>query len=108
MLASMSTDEAGDPPLARKLVWGVAVALIAAVLLLAGGLDALQGVITIAALPFALLMVLVIVSLYRVLDAESNRQRRQAQRARHMIEAWIAREQAARDDADAAAPRAQE
>ncbi|WP_017911173.1 BCCT family transporter [Xanthomonas sp. SHU 166] len=108
VLASMSTDEAGDPPLARKLVWGVAVALIAAVLLLAGGLDALQGVITIAALPFALLMVLVIVSLYRVLDAESNRQRRQAQRARHMIEAWIAREQAARDDADAAAPRAQE
>ncbi|WP_369943270.1 BCCT family transporter [Xanthomonas medicagonis] len=95
VLASMSTDEAGDPPLARKLVWGVAVALIAAVLLLAGGLDALQGVITIAALPFALLMVLVIVSLYRVLDAESNRQHRQAQRARHMIEAWIAREQAA-------------
>ncbi|MBB5883791.1 BCCT family transporter [Xanthomonas sp. LMG 8992] len=108
VLASMSTDEAGDPPLSRKLVWGVAVALIAAVLLLAGGLDALQGMITIAALPFALLMVLVIVSLYRVLDAESNRQRRQAQRARHMVEAWIAREQAARDATGDEAASAQE
>jgi len=105
VLASMSTDEAGDPPLSRKLVWGVAVALIAAVLLLAGGLEALQGMITIAALPFALLMVLVMVSLYRVLDAEANRQRRLAQRGRHLIEAWIEREQAAQEDAREEAAR---
>ncbi len=103
VLASMSTDDAGDPPLSRKLVWGVAIALIAATLLLAGGLDALQGMITIAALPFAALMVLVMVSLYRVLDAEHNRQRRLSQRARHLIEAWIEREQAAQDDARAEA-----
>ncbi|QNH15711.1 high-affinity choline transport [Xanthomonas sp. SS] len=107
VLASMSTDEAGDPPLARKLVWGVAVALIAAVLLLAGGLDALQGMITIAALPFAVLMVLVIVSLYRVLDAEHTRERRRDRRARHMIEAWIAREQAAQEQTRTEAGRAQ-
>src|SRR3546814_11120133 len=56
VLASMSTDEAGDPPLSRKLAWGVAGALIAAVLPLAGGLDALPGVITTAALPVGLLM----------------------------------------------------
>ncbi|WP_313274949.1 BCCT family transporter, partial [Stenotrophomonas sp.] len=103
VLASMSTDDAGDPPLSRKLVWGVAIALIAATLLLAGGLDALQGMITIAALPFAALMVLVMVSLYRVLDAEYKRQRRLSQRARHLIEAWIEREQAAQDDARAEA-----
>ena len=48
----------------RKLAWGIAVALIAAALLLAGGLDALQGMITIAALPFALLMVLVTLICY--------------------------------------------
>ena len=103
VLASMSTDAAGDPPLSRKLVWGIAIALIAAVLLLAGGLEALQGMITIAALPFALLMVLVMISLYRVLDAEHNRQRRLAQRARHMMEAWIEREQAAQEEARMAA-----
>ena len=103
VLASMSTDEAGDPPPARKAVWGVAVALIAAVLLLAGGLDALQGMITIAALPFALLMVLVMVSLYRVLDLEYQLERRRAQRARHAVQAWIEREMAAQDDTRTAA-----
>jgi glycine betaine transporter len=61
--------------------------------------------ITIAALPFALLMVLVMVSLYRVLDAEHHRQRRLAQRTRHIIEAWIEREQMAQEDARAKAER---
>lgn len=106
VLASMSTDEAGDPPLSRKLVWGMAVALIAAVLLLAGGLEALQGMITIAALPFALLMVLVMVSLYRVLDLEYLLERRQAQRARHAVQAWIEREMAAQEQARIDAGRA--
>ncbi|GAB1387820.1 BCCT family transporter [Melaminivora sp.] len=92
VLASMSTDEAGDPPLARRFVWGLAVALIAAVLLLAGGLQALQGLITLAALPFALLLVLVMVSLYRVLDAEDQRLQRQTRRARQRVQAWIERE----------------
>src|SRR3546814_14707022 len=91
----MATDEAGDPPLSRKLAWGVAVALIAAVLRLAGGLEALQGVITIAALPFALLMLGVMVALYRVLDQEHRLEQRRQARARHAIEQWIANEQAA-------------
>lgn len=98
VLASMSTDEAGDPPLRRKLAWGVAVALIAAVLLLAGGLEALQGMITVAALPFAVLMVLVMVALYRVLDAEFTRERLKSLRARQMIEQWLQREAAAQED----------
>ncbi len=98
VLASMSTDKAGDPPLRRKLAWGVAVALIAAVLLLAGGLEALQGMITVAALPFAVLMVLVMVALYRVLDAEFTRERLKSLRARQMIEQWLQREAAAQED----------
>ncbi len=62
--------------------------------------------ITIAALPFALLMLLVMVSLYRVLDQEYTRERRQAQRQRHMIDAWIAREMAAQEETQAEAARA--
>lgn len=107
VLASMSTDQAGDPPLARRITWGVAIALIAAVLLLAGGLDALQGMITIAALPFALLMLAVIVSLYRVLDTEHQLQRRRAQRARRMMDAWIEREIAAQEETRDEASRAE-
>lgn len=101
VLASMSTDEAGDPPLYKRAVWGVAVALIAATLLLAGGLDALQNLITIAALPFALLMALVMVSVYRELDGEDTRLRRRAQRMRRMMELWIAREREAQRGGDA-------
>ena len=107
VLASMSTEEAGDPPLKRKMAWGVGVALIAAALLLAGGLAALQGMITIAALPFALLMVLVMVSLYRVLDEEWTRERRKSQRARHMIDTWIEREMAAQEATRQEAERAE-
>jgi glycine betaine transporter len=99
VLASMSSPEAGDPPLSRKLTWGVAIALIAAVLLLAGGLQALQSMITVAALPFALLMALIIIGLYRALEEESRLQRRRANRARHAIDQWIAREQAAQEEA---------
>lgn len=103
VLASMSTDKAGDPPLYRRVIWGVAVALIAGTLLVAGGLDALQGMIIIAALPFAVLMVLVMVSLYRVLGAEELRLRREYRRERQAVEKWIAREMAAQAEAEDAA-----
>ena len=67
--------------------------------LLAGGLDALQALITIAALPFAVLMALVMVSVYRELDGEDTRLRRRALRRRRIVELWMARErEAQRED----------
>jgi glycine betaine transporter len=95
VLSSMSTREVGDPPISRRVTWGIAVALIAVALLLADGLAALQSVIIIAALPLALLMLLVIVSLYRALNQEHLLQKRKIQRERHAIEQWIRQEQAA-------------
>ena len=70
----------GAVPLAQD--GGMRSVLLLTLLLLAGGLTALQGMITIAALPFALLMLLVMWSLYRVLDMEYALQRRRAQRPR--------------------------
>jgi glycine betaine transporter len=93
VLGSMSSESAGDPTLARKFAWGVAIALIAAAMLIAGGLDALQTLITVAALPFALLLVGVMVGLQRVLSLEALREKAQEQRARRAIEAWMARDQ---------------
>ena len=100
VLAGMSSDEAGDPPLARKLVWGVLQAAIAVALLAAGGLQALQAVVIVAALPFALLLVAVVVSLHRVLaqafDA-GERERRALLRAERR---WLAQDpEADRDPA---------
>jgi len=62
---------------------------VAAALLLAGGLDALQGLVTISALPFALLMVLVILALYRTLAHARAVRRRRAQALRHALEHWV-------------------
>lgn len=93
VLGLMSSESAGDPPLARKFAWGLAIALIASAMLVAGGLDALQTLITVAALPFALLMVAVMVGLYRVLSLEALREKATKRRARRAIEDWIAREQ---------------
>ncbi|MGY1458681.1 MULTISPECIES: BCCT family transporter [unclassified Luteimonas] len=97
VLGSMSSETTGDPTLARKFAWGIAIALIAAAMLLAGGLEALQTLITVAALPFALLMVGVMVGLQRVLSIEALREKAAERRARRAIEDWIAREQAGQD-----------
>lgn len=93
VLGSMSSESAGDPTLARKFAWGIAIALIAVAMLMAGGLDALQTLITVAALPFALLMLAVMIGLYRVLSVEALREQAEERRARRAIEDWIAREQ---------------
>ncbi|WP_363797778.1 BCCT family transporter [Lysobacter firmicutimachus] len=94
VLASMSSEDRADPSLSRRAVWGAIQALIAIALLLAGGLDALQGLIIVAALPFALLLVLVLVALYRALDrAYRERQRLQARQRRAMLR-WLANEAA--------------
>src|SRR5690606_8888425 len=75
VLGSMSSESAGDPTLARKFAWGIAIALVAAAMLIAGGLGALQTLITVAALPFALLLVGVMVGLQRVLSIEALREK---------------------------------
>ncbi|GGK14562.1 BCCT family transporter [Luteimonas terricola] len=93
ILGSMSSEVAGDPSLARKFAWGIAIALIASAMLVAGGLDALQTLVTVAALPFALLLVGVMIGLHRVLSVEALREKAEERRSRRAIEDWIAREQ---------------
>ncbi|MEQ9270280.1 BCCT family transporter [Marinobacter salarius] len=60
-----------QPSLVRQRVfWAAAQGLIAAALLLAGGLEALQNVITALGLPFCLLLLFMAVSLWRTLRAD--------------------------------------
>ncbi|MEQ8847812.1 BCCT family transporter [Botrimarina sp.] len=61
-----------DPALGTRLFWGVLEGALAAVLLVAGGLKALQtGSITIG-LPFCVLVILMCVSLHKALREESR------------------------------------
>ena len=57
----------GNPSPARrmKLLWGALVAMAAAALLLSGGLKGIQTAAIVAALPFAVVIILLCVSLYR-------------------------------------------
>ncbi|RVU32957.1 BCCT family transporter [Neptunomonas marina] len=52
-----------NPPARFRIVWGVGVGAVAAVLLLAGGLKALQAASIAAALPFSIVMIMMIVGL---------------------------------------------
>src|SRR5690554_7053636 len=71
LVIDMLTRRDDQPSLVRQRVfWAAAQGVIAATLLLAGGLDALQNVITALGLPFCVLLLFMAVSLGRALHAD--------------------------------------
>ncbi|MCF8706561.1 BCCT family transporter [Rhizorhapis sp. SPR117] len=61
-----------DPPVWQRIFWAVCAGLVAAVLLMAGGLQALQTAAIASALPFAVIMVFMCYGLLRALQTESQ------------------------------------
>ena len=72
VLGSLSTGGPPEPKRWIKLAWGLAMALIAGILLLAGGLGALQSASVLTGLPFAFIMVLMCVAFYKHLRTEAR------------------------------------
>ncbi len=72
VLGMLSEDGSLYPHNKVKVVWGVLVSAISVVLLMVGGLDALRNVLIIVALPFSLVMILMMVSLYKELSHEKK------------------------------------
>ncbi len=72
VLAMQSQGGSLHPSNRIKVLWGVLVSAIAAVLLRAGGLDALQNVLIIVALPFSVLLIFVVISLVKELNYERH------------------------------------
>ncbi len=70
VLAMQSEGGSLHPNNKVKVLWGVLVSTIAAVLLNAGGLNALQNVLIIVAFPFSILLALVTISLLKELNYE--------------------------------------
>ncbi|MBS4178940.1 glycine betaine uptake BCCT transporter [Lederbergia citrea] len=60
------------PPNMVKLTWGAILAAMAAILLYSGGLQALQNALIIAAFPFSIIMILMMLSLYKALNKEKR------------------------------------
>ncbi|QYA39110.1 BCCT family transporter [Macrococcoides caseolyticum] len=73
VLGMQSTNGSLEPANYIKVIWGVAQSIIAAVLLYAGGLSALQSAAIIAAFPFSFVLILMLLSLYKDGNAERMR-----------------------------------
>ncbi len=63
---------APNPPVWQRIFWAACAGLMAAMLLLAGGLQALQTAALVSALPFAVVMLLMCYGLLRALQSESE------------------------------------
>ena len=72
VLGMQSTYGSLTPPNSVKVVWGIAQSAIALILLYSGGLQALQNSLIIAALPFSIVLLLMMISLYRSLAQEKK------------------------------------
>ncbi|WP_077215168.1 BCCT family transporter [Bacillus dakarensis] len=70
ILASMTSYGSITPPQFAKYVWGILMSAIAAVLLYAGGLEALQTASLIAALPFTVILLLLTFAIVKLLKHE--------------------------------------
>ncbi|MPW27081.1 BCCT family transporter [Alkalibaculum sp. M08DMB] len=70
VLAMFSSKGILNPKTNIKIVWGIVQSLIAIVLLLSGGLQAIKGISIIMALPFVFIMILMCISLYKAVNKE--------------------------------------
>lgn len=73
VLGMQSTGGSLNPANSVKLVWGIAQSAIAAILLYSGGLQGLQNVLIVAALPFSIIMLLMAISFYKAVSTEHRK-----------------------------------
>ena len=70
VITTLLSDGDDDPPSAHRIIWGVTEGGIAAILLILGGLNALQTAAITAALPFSVVMIFMMVGLVKALNQE--------------------------------------
>jgi choline/glycine/proline betaine transport protein len=73
VVSLLTSSGEGDPPIWVRIFWGVVEGLVAAALLIAGGLGALQTASIIAALPFSIVMLLMMWALIKAFNKEHDR-----------------------------------
>ncbi|NBJ71111.1 MULTISPECIES: BCCT family transporter [Clostridia] len=77
ILGTMTSRGSLNPTLVTKIIWGLLITAIAVVLLLAGGLEALQTASLISALPFTVILLLMVISFSRMLSRDYQKARQE-------------------------------
>nr|WP_245183602.1 BCCT family transporter [Lentibacillus salicampi] len=70
ILGSMTSKGSLNPALITKVIWGVFITAIALVLLFTGGLNALQTASLTAALPFTVILLIMVVAIFKGIQRE--------------------------------------
>ncbi|WP_028544911.1 glycine betaine uptake BCCT transporter [Paenibacillus taiwanensis] len=86
VLGMMSSDGNPNPTTGIKLTWGIFTSLIASVLLMSGGLNALQTASIMTALPFTIVLLCMIVSISRALHDEEREYRKKEKQRRKKLD----------------------
>lgn len=72
VIDTITSGDAEDPPAWQRIFWAIAAGVVAAVLLVAGGLEALQTAAIASALPFTVIMAFICYGLLRALQMEAG------------------------------------
>ncbi|ASK62794.1 glycine/betaine ABC transporter permease [Virgibacillus phasianinus] len=70
ILGSMTSKGSLNPGLSGKIIWGTLITAIAVVLIIAGGLNALQTASLVSALPFTVILLLMLIAFVKMLKKE--------------------------------------
>ena len=89
VLGTMSTGGNANPSARVKITWGVLVAGIALSLLLAGGLQAIQTATIVFALPFAIVLLLMAVSVTLAIRHDWHEEQRRDRELRRKVRALV-------------------
>lgn len=93
VIDSLASGGIAQTPAAQRAFWAILEGVVAAVLLLAGGLNALQSMTVISALPFSIILLIAAVGMWRALAIETHRdksleQQKQQRPAGGATSAW--------------------
>ena len=92
VLGMLTSDGQLNPSNRLKLTWGILQSFIAIILLISGGLSGLQTASIVVALPFAIVLIGMCISLHKALKEEDKERRRKRKREQQLLRRLLEKE----------------
>lgn len=92
VLGMLTSDGRLNPSNRLKMTWGILQSFIAIVLLISGGLSGLQTASIVVALPFAIVLIGMCISLHKALNEEDKERRRKRKREQRLLRRLLEKE----------------